>query len=207
MRVILQMFGFRFHSEESLSPLPNWFLPGVLTCVNRPDSLSVPVPLSLHVPLSVDRHAVCPTDSRRSAICICKSVSVCVYVCVWSGPACAQFTYPSFPLWIIFPVCLMSTWLSSPSVKRHRKCLRLPGYIHHKLSPDLSVGLPACIHCKPLPLVPYSLSLFICSAFQLFVYNQPQEMTCLPAWLNVYSVSQLTPDFIVWTIQILSGAG
>lgn len=178
MRVILQMFGFRFHSEESLSPLPNWFLPGVRTCVNRPDSLSVPVPLSLHVPLSVDRHAVCPTDSRRSAICICKSVSVCVCV---KWPSVCTIHLSVLPAMNNIP-CLFNVNLAQLSVlERHRKCLRLPGYIHHKLSPDLSVGFPACIHCKPLPLFAHSLSLFICSAFQLFVYNQPQEMTCLPA--------------------------
>lgn len=182
MRVILQMFGFRFHSEESLSPLPNWFLPGVRTCVNRPDS-RLPFSSSSPFPfpsLSVDRHAVCPTDSRRSAICICKSVSVCVCVCV-KWPSVCTIHLSVLPAMNNIP-CLFNVNLAQLSVlERHRKCLRLPGYIHHKLSPDLSVGLPACIHCKPLPLFPYWLSLFICSAFQLFVYNQPQEMTCLPA--------------------------
>lgn len=139
MRVILQMFGFRF--EESVSSSLSLFSLSLSAsaklvparCADLCQQFRLPGSVSSLFPftypcslvISVDRHAVC----CRHGIWTC----VCVSVCVWSAPACAQFTYgqslpcssPSAPLWIIFPVCLMSTWLSS-ILERLRKCLGLP---------------------------------------------------------------------------------
>lgn len=101
MRVILQMFGFRF--EESVSstlplsllslsmPLPNWFLPGVRTCVNSSDSLAVSVPFSLSptpAPLSyqlIDMLSAVGMASGCVCVCVCvKCPSVCT-IHLWTG--------------------------------------------------------------------------------------------------------------------------
>lgn len=95
MRVILQMFGFRFHSEESLSPLPNWFLPGVRTCVNRPATpfqfqFLFPFPFSFSLPLPctfpclpspaqlIDMLSAQQTAVGVEYVSVCPSVCVCV---------------------------------------------------------------------------------------------------------------------------------
>lgn len=85
MRVILQMFGFRFHAEESLSPLPNWFLPGVRTCVNRPATpfhfqfqFLFPLPSSLTLAQLIDMLSAQQTAVGVEYVSVSPSVCVCV---------------------------------------------------------------------------------------------------------------------------------
>lgn len=145
-------FDFIPKSRSRLCQIGSCPVCGLVSTGPTPVSLSVPVPLSLHVPLSVDRHAVCPTDSRRSAICICKSVYVCVCVCV-KWPNVCTIHLSVLPAMNNIP-CLFNVNLAQLSVlERHCKCLRLPGYIHHKLSPDLSV-LVSTASLSPSSLIP-----------------------------------------------------